>query len=116
MLQLPPWCDNPEGRALIQQIIADRPEPHSYAGRLPMIYGGYRSGPTTTYVGEAAGRLRRLFAEWQTREFSKLDREFAITHVWDEARSREICGAEDATALVTRVLRETERGAERRAA
>lgn len=113
---LPEWARSPEAIDLLQQIIAERPEPHTYGGRLPSIYGGYHGEPTTSYPGKVAGRLRRIYSDWQVREFGKLDREFALTHVWDQARADEVCGAEDATALVTRVLRETERGAERRAA
>jgi len=114
MTRLPQWCANPLGRALIAEIISQRPEPVTINHRLPAMYGGYPDGASTTYVGKPASLLRRLRSEWEEREFDRLNRAYASSKTWDEAASRAVLGAEEANDLITRVL--GEQVTERRAA
>lgn len=51
---LPAWADNDEARALIAQIIADRPETRSYDNGCSK-WGGWE------FKGKAANQLRRIY-------------------------------------------------------
>jgi hypothetical protein len=104
---LPAWCETLPGRELIEQIIAERPEPRVQSNRLPSLYGGHREPNTATYPCEAASLLRRLHRDWVQHELTALDRQFAITHIWDDDASHAILGAEQPDALIERVLSET---------
>jgi hypothetical protein len=100
---LPEWCNNPIGRELVSAIISDPPE-----GRL--IRDDWGTRDHRSFAGKIAGRLRQLHTEWRQREFSKCDREFAITGVWNQRRANEVCGAPDSNQLIERLLAEAEQG------
>jgi hypothetical protein len=53
--------------------------------------------------------LRRMHREWEEREFAALDAQFHVTGHWDQDASNAIHRAEDADALVRRLLTEPER-------
>lgn len=114
MFDLPSWANTPIGRALVAEVLANPPEARTIRHTLPSIYGGYPDGTSTTYVSKPASLLRRLHKEWLQRQYTRLDRQFAITGVWDSAEGRAIHDVEDANALIERLL--AEQGAERRAA
>jgi hypothetical protein len=99
---LPKWASNRLGRALVSAIIAERPDCFVTSGE------SYNSGGRTIYKGKVAGQLRRLHREWMEREFARQDEQFRITGIWDQAASNAVCGAEEADALIGRILRETE--------
>jgi hypothetical protein len=99
MTELPPYADNPLGRALIAEIIAIRPDSR-------LIRDDWGCRDTEHYVGKPCSLLRKLHREWLQRQYTRLDRQFAITGVWDAAEGRAIHEAEDANRLIKRVLRE----------
>lgn len=111
MIDLPSWCDNPIGRALVEQIIGERPSFRLSRGQ--WIEGGGQK----SYPGEAAGQLRRMHKDFVEREYAALNRQFAVLNRWDHERAREVLGVENGNELITRILAETEQHhAERRAA
>lgn len=108
MLHLPSYAATPIGRALISEIIAERPD-----GRLIVDDWGTRDCPH--YSGKPAAMLRRLRSEWVQRELAALDVQFHVTGgLWDEDASTAILATETADALIERVLAEPV--SERRAA
>jgi hypothetical protein len=107
MTALPPYADNPLGRALIAEIIASQPDSR-------MIRDDWGTRDTEHYVGKPCSLLRRLRKEWVERNYDRLNRTYAITQTWDEAESRRILLCETADELIKRVL--AERAEERRAA
>jgi hypothetical protein len=60
---LPLWADNPQGRALVARIIAERPDFFIRSGT--WIEGG----GVKVYRGKTAGELRQLFAAWWDANF-----------------------------------------------
>jgi hypothetical protein len=60
---LPVWADNPQGRALVARIIAERPDYFIRSGT--WIEGG----GIKVYKGKTAGQLRQLFAAWWDANF-----------------------------------------------
>lgn len=99
MTALPSWANTPLGRELVAAILADPPE-----GRL--IRDDWGARDHRSFAGKVAGRLRRLHKEWVERKYSHLNREFAISHVWNAAEAERILRMEDANALIERVLAE----------
>lgn len=100
VFQLPAWANTPIGRELIAAIIASPPE-----GR--PITDDWGTRDHRSFAGKVAGRLRRLHQEWTDREYSALNREFAILNRWDHQRAREILGVEDGNQLIERLLSES---------
>jgi hypothetical protein len=108
MAALPTWASNPEGRALLQQIVANPPTTrvvHDDWGRREVF---------NAWPCRAVGKLRRMHLDWVDRQIKALDTQFAVSGHWDEAASRAIFDEEDADQLIARVLREA--GQERAAA
>jgi hypothetical protein len=107
-MTLPPYADNALGRELIAAIVAERPEQVTIRHKLPSVYGGYPDGTTTSFIGKAASRLRRLRKEWIEREFDLLSRQFAATHYWPADEVEAILRVEEADALIARVIAEAD--------
>lgn len=107
-IALPRWCCNQAGHALVEQIIATRPEPHTSTGKLPATYGGYSEPSTTIYRGEAATALRQMHSAWLDYEQAILDRQYHVSGFYDQPASDALFRVEGADALVARVLAETE--------
>lgn len=106
MFDLPSWANTPIGRALVAEVLANPPEARTIRHTLPSVFGGYPDGTSTTYVSKPASLLRRLHREWLQHQCTRLDRQFAITGVWDSAEGRAIHDVEDANALIGRLLAE----------
>jgi hypothetical protein len=107
MTRLPTYADNAIGRALISEIMAAPPESR-------LIRDDWGTRDYARYSGKPAALLRRLRSEWVDRELATLDRQFAVTHFWDEEASRAVLGTEESDALIQRLLGES--AAQRRAA
>jgi hypothetical protein len=84
---LPAWADNAQGRALIEQIIAERPDHFIRSGT--WIEGG----GVKVYEGRTAGQLRQLFAAW-----------------WEQNYEGATDAPENGNQLIERVLREADEG------
>lgn len=93
-LTLPAWADNADGRLLVEQIVAERPD---YRLTLGLWIEG---GDKRSYRGKAAGQLRGMFKAWREREFARLDGS-------DRAAADAVLLTEDGNELIERVLRET---------
>ena len=57
-----------------------------------------------SYCRPDVSALRQLHKHWTEREFSALDRSFAITRVWNQTRANEVLGAETPDALIERLI------------
>lgn len=94
MSDLPAWSQSAIARALIAEIIAERP-----------VYGLSRGawiegGGQRVYRGKLAGQLRRIQREWLEREYAIRDAQFAATGQWDG----EGLDIESADELIARIL------------
>lgn len=101
-IALPVWALNQEGHALIEQIIAERPD------CFLRCYDGSRINGETVYKGRTAGLLRQMHSAWLDREHAELDAQYAAMRVWDQEASNALHRTEDGNQLIERVLRETE--------
>jgi hypothetical protein len=101
-IALPRWCLNAYGHALIEQIIAERPEP-SIGDAMGFKVASYRATSSASPVA----KLRTLYRNWLDAELRALDANFHATGVWDQDASRAIYDVEDNDALIARALAET---------
>lgn len=99
-MTLPPYATTAEGRALIAQVIAERPDYRITSGAW-IEGGGHRR-----YYGHTAKAIRRLYKAWFEREDAELVARFADTGVWDQPAANEVYRCEDGDELIERVLRE----------
>jgi hypothetical protein len=104
-IALPAWALNQEAHALVEQIIAERPE------SFLRPYEGSRINGETVFKGSTAGRLRVMHSDWLDRELAALDHQFEVTGHWDDDASKALFATEDGNQLVERVLREAAPGA-----
>lgn len=100
-IALPVWALNTEGHALVEQVIAERPD--YFIRRGAWVEGGGEH----VFKGSTAGRLRAMHDDWLTREFAALDAQYHVTSFWDQEASNALHRIEDGNQLVERVLRET---------
>jgi hypothetical protein len=101
-ISLPCWALNSFAHSLIEQIIAERPEP-SIGDAMGFKVATFRATSSASPVA----KLRRLYRDWLDRELAALDAAFHATGVWDQDASRAIYDVEDNDALITRALAET---------
>lgn len=101
-IALPVWALNQQGHALVEQIIAERPEPFIRSGT--WIEGG----GVAIYRGATAGKLRQMHDRWLEREHATLKTQYDVSGFWDQAASDTLHRTEDGNQLIERVLRETE--------
>lgn len=104
---LPEWARSDIASELLAAIIANAPE-QAFLGAKRRFCGRLENpdGVQPSYVGKPAARLRRIRKEWIERRYTALDRQFAVIGFWDAAEAERILTAEDANALIERVLRE----------
>ena len=99
-IALPVWCLHSFGHALVEQVIADRPEPSITPGR--WSEGGGATVYRATSQDSPVAKLRRLYREWFERELAELD-----AREWDQDAATALHRVEDHNGLIARVLRET---------
>jgi hypothetical protein len=102
MTGLPAWCATPEGRALVEQIIAEQPDYFIRSG------AWIEGGGVRHYTGKAVGKLRALYNHRRDRLMREADAVCVAGTPWEEAARyfNELLRSEQPDALVERVLRE----------
>lgn len=100
---LPAWADNPEARALLEQIVAERPD-YRDSRAIPITYGGGREPMPRLYLGKPAAQLRHLYNKWWEHAHDEMDAQFHATGFWDEEASLVLHRVETADQLIERAL------------
>jgi hypothetical protein len=99
---LPAWAATPDGRALVEQIIAEQPDYFIRSG------AWIEGGGVRHYTGKAVGKLRALYNHRRDRLMREADAAFFAGTPWDVAGAEFNAHlmSEQPDALIERVLRE----------
>ncbi len=100
MMPLPIWAQSDEARSLIKQLIAEHPDYFIRSG------AWIEGGGVRIYKGKLAGQLRQMHSLWLEREDEALKAQYEVTGHWNDAAAKAVFGAEDANALIERILAE----------
>lgn len=97
---LPSWCDNPAGRTIVSDIIAEAPDYFIRSGQ--WIEGG----GVRRYKGKNAGALRNLYRTRQLELDGEAVAGFVAGKPWDEAAHElhAFYASEEPDALIERLL------------